>query len=269
MLNAQPGIPDREGVTYETAFVGAAMRRHSRLNYIPTRLSLLPILYRDHYRPDVVMLHASSQRFDTVSLGTEVNILPAAIEAARAGEQGKGFAVVADEVRKLAERASSATKEIAGLIRGIQKTVSEAVIAMKESAIEVESGVTRANSAGEVLNNILEAAESVYKQAEEAGSAAARVSVAAGELVGAVDSVSAVIEENTAATEEMAANSTELTQAIENIASVSEENSAAVEEVSASTEEVSAQVEEVSASAASMMEMAKNLQQIVAQFKLS
>jgi acyl-CoA hydrolase len=84
MLNGQPGIPDRAGVTYETAFVGEAMRHHPRLNYIPTRLSLLPVLYRDHYRPDVVMLHASSPRFDTVSLGTEVNILPAAIEAARA-----------------------------------------------------------------------------------------------------------------------------------------------------------------------------------------
>ncbi|MCX6428581.1 MAG: 4-hydroxybutyrate CoA-transferase [Actinobacteria bacterium] len=84
MLNAQPGIPDREGVTYESAFVGAGMRRHPRLNYIPSRLSLLPVLYRDHYRPDVVMLHTSSPRFDTVSLGTEVNILPAAIEAARA-----------------------------------------------------------------------------------------------------------------------------------------------------------------------------------------
>ncbi len=84
MLNAQPGIPDREGVTYESAFVGTAMRRHPRLSYIPSRLSLLPVLYRDHYRPDVVMLHASPQRFDTVSLGTEVNILPAAIEAARA-----------------------------------------------------------------------------------------------------------------------------------------------------------------------------------------
>ncbi len=84
MLNAQPGIPDREGVTYESAFVGTGMRRHPRLSYIPTRLSLLPVLYRDHYRPDVVMLHASPQRFDTVSLGTEVNVLPAAIDAARA-----------------------------------------------------------------------------------------------------------------------------------------------------------------------------------------
>jgi acyl-CoA hydrolase len=84
MLNAKPGIPDREGVTYETAFVGEGMRRHPRLNYIPSRLSLLPVLIRDFYRPDVVFLHTSPQRFDTVSLGTEVNILPAAIETAHA-----------------------------------------------------------------------------------------------------------------------------------------------------------------------------------------
>jgi methyl-accepting chemotaxis protein len=209
------------------------------------------------------------ETIEDIASQTNLLALNAAIEAARAGEQGKGFAVVADEVRKLAERSSLATKEIAGLIKGIQKTVSEAVSAMKESAGEVENGVERANSAGEVLNNILQASESVYKQAEEAGAAATKVSVAASELVGAVDSVSAVIEENTAATEEMAANSSELTQAIENIASVSEQNSAAVEEVSASTEEVSAQVEEVSASASSLMDMARNLQQIVAQFKLN
>ena len=209
------------------------------------------------------------ETIEDIASQTNLLALNAAIEAARAGEQGKGFAVVADEVRKLAERSSLATKEIAGLIKGIQKTVSEAVDAMKESAGEVEAGVTRANSAGEVLNNILEAAEAVYKQAEEAGGAAAQVRSAAGELVGAVDSVSAVIEENTAATEEMAANSTELTKQIENIASVSEENSASVEEVSASTEEVSAQVEEVSASAASMKEMADNLLKIVSQFKLN
>ncbi|MGI9226997.1 MAG: acetyl-CoA hydrolase/transferase family protein [Candidatus Nanopelagicaceae bacterium] len=84
MLNAHPGIPDREGVDYESAFVGPAMRRHPRLHYIPSRLSMVPILFRDHYRPDIVFLHTSPKRYDTVSLGVEVNILPAAIEAARA-----------------------------------------------------------------------------------------------------------------------------------------------------------------------------------------
>jgi len=83
MLNAQKGIPDREGVEFETTFVGPGMRHSERLNYIPCRLSLVPVLYRDHYRPDVVLLHTSSRRHDTVSLGTEVNVLPGAIEAAR------------------------------------------------------------------------------------------------------------------------------------------------------------------------------------------
>jgi acyl-CoA hydrolase len=84
MLNAQKGIPDREGITYESAFVGPGMRYSPRLSYIPSRLSLLPVVIRDFARPDAVFLHTSSKRFDTVSLGIEVNILPAAIETARA-----------------------------------------------------------------------------------------------------------------------------------------------------------------------------------------
>ena len=40
MLNAQPGIPNRPGVTYESAFVGAGMRGSERLHYVPSRLSI-------------------------------------------------------------------------------------------------------------------------------------------------------------------------------------------------------------------------------------
>ena len=152
---------------------------------------------------------------------------------------------------------------------GIQGQPWFYVMAMKESAGEVQSGVKRANSSGEVLNKILVSVESVYKQAEEAVGAAASVSSAASELVNSVDAVSAVIEQNTAATHEMSTSSNELSRAIENIASVSEENSASTEEVYASIEQVSSQVHNVSGSADELMNLAHTLQQVVSKFKLN
>jgi acyl-CoA hydrolase len=83
-LNAQPGMPDRKGVTLESPFIGPGMRGHARLRYFPCRLSLVPALLASALPPDVVLVQTSAPSDGTVSLGTEVNILPAAIEAARA-----------------------------------------------------------------------------------------------------------------------------------------------------------------------------------------
>lgn len=83
MLGAQTGIPDRDGVIFESPFLGPGMRRNPRLNYIPCRLSLVPVLLRTNFKPNVVLLHTSAVRNGKVSLGVEVNILPAAIEAAK------------------------------------------------------------------------------------------------------------------------------------------------------------------------------------------
>lgn len=84
VLNGQPGLPDRDGVTPESSFVGAGMRGNPRLKYFPCRLSLVPYLLAQHLPPDVVLVQVSRPVHDTVSLGVEVNILPSAIEAARA-----------------------------------------------------------------------------------------------------------------------------------------------------------------------------------------
>lgn len=83
MLNAQVPVPCREGVVHETPFVGPAVRDDPALSYIPARLSLVPRLFDGPYPPDVVLLHTSTPRGGAVSLGTEVNIMPAAIAAAR------------------------------------------------------------------------------------------------------------------------------------------------------------------------------------------
>ncbi len=205
---------------------------------------------------------------DDIASQTNLLALNAAIEAARAGEHGKGFAVVADEVRKLAERASSATREVGTLIRGIQELVASAVQTMQELAAEVDTGVKRAALAGTALEDILKAADAVTQQAGEAAEAVTKMKGLSNQLVASVDEISAIVEENTAATEEMAAGSGEISTSMENIASISEENSAAVEEVSASTEEMSAQVEEVSASAQSLAEMTQVLYEMINQFKV-
>ncbi|QKW35540.1 4-hydroxybutyrate CoA-transferase [Actinomadura sp. NAK00032] len=84
MLNAQGDMPDRDGVDLETPFVGAGMRGHARLRYFPSRLSLVPNLLKGSLPPDVVIVQTSTPRGGTVSLGIEVNILPAAVEAVRA-----------------------------------------------------------------------------------------------------------------------------------------------------------------------------------------
>ncbi|MFZ5808505.1 MAG: methyl-accepting chemotaxis protein [Chloroflexota bacterium] len=209
------------------------------------------------------------ETIEDIAAQTNLLALNAAIEAARAGEYGKGFAVVADEVRKLAERAGAATKEISGLIQGIQHTVTEAVAAMQQGATEVELGASQASVAGQALTEILEAVEVVNQQVDAISLAAQHIAESSNELVSAMDSVSAVVEENTAATEQIAASSSEFSHAIENIASVNEENSAAVEEVAASAEEVSAQVEEVNSAAQSLNNLAQALRELATQFQLT
>ena len=209
------------------------------------------------------------ETIDDIASQTNLLALNAAIEAARAGEHGKGFAVVADEVRKLAEKSAMATKEIVNLISNIQNRVIEAVHAMEKSSSEVNNGAIQAEQAGQALTNILNLIEGMQQDAADAVRLAKHARTAGEELSLTMDSVSAVVEENTASTEEMVATSIVVQEEIESISRVSQENATMIEGISASTEEMSAQAEEVTASAQVLADMAAQLRQVVAQFKVN
>jgi acyl-CoA hydrolase len=82
-LNAQYDFAAHPGVICETPFVGPGMRHDPMLDYLPMRLSLVPRLFRAARPVDAVLIHTSLPRDGKVSLGIEVNIVPAAIAAAR------------------------------------------------------------------------------------------------------------------------------------------------------------------------------------------
>ena len=142
---------------------------------------------------------------------TNLLALNAAIEAARAGEQGRGFAVVADEVRKLAERTSSSTREISGVVEAIRTETEAAVASMSEVEREVRESANFNHLTGEALKQIVEAANQV---------------------TGLVSHIAESTREQTAATEEIARN-------MEEISALTEESSANVHQVGQSAEDVS------------------------------
>lgn len=85
---------------------------------------------------------------------TNILSLNAAIQASMAGEAGRGFAVVADEVQRLAERVSSATRQVEGLVSTIQADTSAAVKSMELTTSEVVHGTRLAQDAGTALEEI-------------------------------------------------------------------------------------------------------------------
>jgi acyl-CoA hydrolase len=111
VLNPQPGWPCRDGFVIDTPFVGPGARFDPRLEYLPMRLSLVPRLFDSLWPPDAVLIHTSPPRGGKVSLGIEVNILPAAIERVRQ----RGGLVVAQVNRHMPYTGADAEIDVADI----------------------------------------------------------------------------------------------------------------------------------------------------------
>lgn len=175
-----------------------------------------------------------------ISDQTNLLALNAAIESARAGEAGKGFAVVADEVRKLADQTNSSALDIQQLILAIQEHSNIANRSMNANEEEVNKGIERIREVEDVFTKIIQSIEYVVQE---------------------VDDLAAVMEE-------MSAISQEVTASSEEIASSAEDTSSHSEEVAAAAEEQLATMEEMAKTTTSLRNLAKELNEVVSQFKI-
>ena len=171
---------------------------------------------------------------------TNLLALNASIEAARAGEHGRGFAVVAEEVSKLADRSSSSTKEIEGLIR--------------ESVRAVGTGVETAASSQGAMEQIRASSQKVQEMIARLSRSMEEQVQAITALSGAFSQVNALSREISEATEEQSGNARQVSQAVGSVSELTQNAAGSAEQLSASTQELA--------------QLAQRLQHLVSQFRV-
>jgi methyl-accepting chemotaxis protein len=172
----------------------------------------------------ITKLGASSKKIgeiinviDNIADQTNLLSLNAAIEAARAGEQGKGFAVVADSVGRLAVSTAAATKEIADMVKGIQKDTESAVKTIEQGMLEVQSGIELADNAGHSIENILVGINELYTMVNQIATANEEQSATSGEISQNISSISKVTSESAHNVGDVASTADELAKMTETL----------------------------------------------------
>lgn len=162
-------------------------------------------------------LTKSSQRIGEVTavikdIADQTNLLAlnAAIEAAHAGEMGRGFAVVADSVRQLAEKTTTATSEIAEIIKWLQNGATKSSQAMKQGINDVNRVVDMANKAEESLKVIVARVEKKTELIQQMATASNEQSATVDSMLINITSVAQAAKEFSSSTAQIAKTAEDL-----------------------------------------------------------
>ena len=167
-------------------------------------------------------ISAAREMIQSISDQTNLLALNAAIEAARAGEQGKGFAVVAEEIRKLAEQSAGFTEDIRKDIDILKTDVEKAVNTMNGVGGIMEKQNEKMAETGDKFTQISDAIEKSQTIVRILDKSSKEIEEKNGAIVKVIEKLSSVAEDNAATTEEAAAAVATQVQSMEEISGASE-----------------------------------------------
>lgn len=175
-----------------------------------------------------------------ISRQTDLLALNATIEASKAGEHGRGFAIVAEEVRRFADNTKQSVGDVTQIIKEVRAEVERVVNSSVESTTFTEEGRADISKIKDSLDEINTFTSVVADKS------------------GHVLTLTQKQKDGAEATVKL----------IEQIATIARESVAATEDVDRIVDEHRVSIEELIASANKLSELSKELDDVVARFKV-